>query len=249
MAPVAPNWEEHSPGMYDFYKDPKNNPLSTPSGLLEFESMDLKKYFPDDKERGPVPHWVECSEMHDERLGGERARNYPLLVVSNHPRHRVHANLDDNNWFHEIPTCKVRGADGYLYEPVLMNPVDAAARGIAEGDVVKIYNERGAVLCGARVWERIMPGVIYVDHGSRADYIIPGKLDRGGAINLITPHNIISKNCAGMVSSGFLAEAERADMKDLMQKYPEAFHKPYDKASGLAFERVLAKKNPEELPG
>ncbi len=242
VAPVAEDWESHSPGMYDFYKDPKNNPLTTPSGLLEFESLDLKKYFPEDKERQPVPHWVESSESHDERIGGERAKKYPLLVVSNHPRHRVHANLDDNDWFHEIVTCKVRGADGYLYEPVWIHPSDAAARGIVDGDVVKIFNERGTVLCGARVWERIMPGVIYVDHGARTDYIVPGELDRGGAINLITPHNIISKNCAGMVSSGFLAEAERADLDELKRKYPEIFNKPYDRASGLDFERVLVKK-------
>ena len=46
-------------------------------------------------------------------FGSERAKKYPLLVVSNHPRWRVHAQLDDITWFHEIPTCKVRGPDGY----------------------------------------------------------------------------------------------------------------------------------------
>ena len=86
-----------------------------------------------------------------------------------------------------------------------------------------------------------MPGVAYVDHGSRSDFIVPGELDRGGAINLITPHNTTSKNCAGMVSSGFLAEVERVNIDQLRQQYPQAFNKPYDKASGLAFERVLVK--------
>ncbi len=241
VAPVDPDWEEHSPGMYDFYKDPANNLLTTPSGLLEFESIDLKTYFPEDMERQPVPHWVESSDFHDERLGGVRAKKYPLLMVSNHPRHRVHANLDDNDWFHEIVTCKVRGADGYLYEPVWMNPADAEARGIADGDVVNVYNERGGVLCGAKVWERIMPGVVYVDHGARADYLVPGELDRGGAINLISPHNVISKNCAGMVSSSFLVEAERVDLDDLRRKFPDAFDKPYDRDSGLDFERIITK--------
>ncbi|MGN1003642.1 MAG: molybdopterin-dependent oxidoreductase [Oscillospiraceae bacterium] len=242
VAPVDPDWENHSAGMYDFYVDPKNNPLTTPSGLLEFESQNLKKYFPDDKERPPVPHWIEKSDMHDERIGGTRAMKYPLLVVSNHPRHRTHANLDDNQWFHEIVTCKVRGEDGYLYEPAWIHPIDAEARGIKDGDIVKVYNERGAVLCGARVWERIMPGVISVDHGSRADFIIPGELDRGGAINLITPHNVISKNCAGMVCSAFLTEVEKVDINALRAQYPEAFNKPYDKSSGLVFERVIVKK-------
>jgi trimethylamine-N-oxide reductase (cytochrome c) len=228
--------------MYDFFLDPQNNPLSTPSGLLEYESVDLKKFFPDDKERPPVPHWVESSDFHDERIGGERAKKYPLLVISNHPRHRTHANLDDNAWFHEIVTSKVRGQDGYLYEPMWLHPSEAEKRGIADGDICKIYNERGTVLVGAKVWERIMPGVAYVDHGSRADYIVPGELDRGGAINLITPHNVTSKNCAGMVCSGFLVEVERADMDELRRKYPDTFNKPYDQAYGLILERVLVKE-------
>jgi anaerobic selenocysteine-containing dehydrogenase len=241
VAPVDPNWETHPAGMYEFYEDPAANPLSTPSGLLEFESLDLKKYFPEDKERPPVPHWVEKSDLHDERLSSTRADAYPLLVISNHPRHRVHANLDDNNWFHEIVTCKVRGADGYLYEPLWLHPEEAAKRGISDGDVCKVFNERGGVLVGARVWERIMPGVAYVDHGSRADFIVPGELDRGGAINVITPHNVTSKNCAGMVCSGFLVEVERVDLDELRRQYPEAFNKPYDKASGLRFDRVIVK--------
>jgi trimethylamine-N-oxide reductase (cytochrome c) len=42
-----------------------------------------------------------------------------------------------------------------------------------------------------------------------------------------------------MVTSGFLVEAERADLDGLRKKYPEAFNRPYDRASGLRFERVL----------
>ena len=48
-----------------------------------------------------------------------------------------------------------------------------------------------------------------MDHGASADFIIPGKLDRGGAINLIAPDGLTSKNCAGQATSGFLAEVER----------------------------------------
>jgi len=90
------------------------------------------------------------------------------------------ARLDDVNWFHEIPTSKVRGPDEYLYEPIWIHPSDAAGRGIENGDVVRIFNERGGVLVGAYVTERIMPGTVYVDHGARCDPIIPGELDRGG---------------------------------------------------------------------
>jgi trimethylamine-N-oxide reductase (cytochrome c) len=73
-----------------------------------------------------------------------------------------------------------------MYEPLWIHPQTAVGRGIQSGDIVKAYNQRGAVLCGAIVWERIMPGVVYVDHGARVDWIIPGELDRGG-YNLISP--------------------------------------------------------------
>ncbi len=89
--------------------------------------------------------------------------------------------------------------------------------------------------------ERVIAGIIYVDHGSRYDPIVPGKLDRGGAINTITPHNTTSRNCAGMVTNGFLVEAEKANLDELRAKYPEAFNRPYDRASGLTMERVLYK--------
>jgi trimethylamine-N-oxide reductase (cytochrome c) len=161
-------------------------------------------------------------------------------VISNHPRWRCHANHDDITWTREIPTCKVVGPDGYRYEPVWLNPATAAERGIESGDVVTVYNERGAVLCGAYVTERLMPGCIYVDHGARYDPIVPGELDRGGAINTLTPHNLTSKNSTGMVSSGFLAEVERTDLEDLQRRYPEAFGRPYDEGAGLLLERVLA---------
>ena len=112
------------------------------------------------------------------------------------------------------------------------------ARGIESGDIVKVYNDRGAVLCGAYVTERLMPGVAYVDHGARCDWIIPGELDRGGAINLITPDGVISRNCPGQATSGFLAEVEKvtmAQMEEWKNQYPEAFAREYDPASGLRF--------------
>ena len=145
--------------MIEFYEDPEKYPMTTPSGKLEFYSERLAKHFPDDMERPPVPHWIEKSDFHDERLSSERAKNYSLLVISNHPRWRVHAQMDDMNWFHEIETGKVKGPDGYHYEPAWIHPSEAEKRGIKNGDVVTIYNERGKVLCGAYVTERIMPGI------------------------------------------------------------------------------------------
>ena len=71
-----------------------------------------------------------------------------------------------------------------------------------------------AVLGGAYVTERVMPGAISIDHGAKYDPIVPGELDRGGAINTITPHHLASKNATGMATSGFLVEVERVNLDE-----------------------------------
>jgi trimethylamine-N-oxide reductase (cytochrome c) len=149
-------------------------------------------------------------------------------------------------WLREIRTCKIKGPDGYFYEPLWLHPTDAVARGITDGDVVRIFNERGGVLAGAWVTERIRPGAVYIDHGARWDPIVPGVLDRGGAINTITPHRTTSKNAAGMVCSGFLVEVEKVDLAALAATYPEAFNRPYHPAAGLCRERVLEDNEPTD---
>ena len=236
IIPAHPDWDKVPPGLRAFHDDPDNNRLLTPSGKIEFFSQNLAKYFPDDEERPPVPHWIESGVSHDERISSVRAETYPLLVVSNHPHWRMHANCDDITWCREAKTAKVRGFDGYQYEPLWLNPADAEARGIADGDIVRIFNERGALLAGAYVAERIMEGSISMDHGARYDPIIPGEFDRGGAINTITPHNKTSKNATGMVCSSFLVEVEKVtpEMMDEWKKdYPEAFARTIDPAQGV----------------
>jgi hypothetical protein len=86
-----------------------------------------------------------------------------------------------------------------------------------------------------------MPGVISIDHGSKYDPIVPGKLDRGGAINTIVPHKLTSKNAAGMATCGFLAEFERVDLDKLTAQYPEAFNRPFHHAAGTCIESFLDK--------
>ncbi len=244
VLPTAKDWEKDVVGLRPFYGDPENNPLPTPSGKLEFYSERIAATYPDDEERPPIPKWVEKSAMHDERLSSWRAKAYPLLLMSNHGRWRVHSQADDISWSREVITCKVRGWDGYMYEPVWIHPSEAAKRGIKMGDIVMVHNERGIVLCGARVWERVMPGVAYVDHGARHDPIIPGKVDRGGAINTISGDGITSKRCVGQATSGYLVEVSlvSGEMMDRWQREnPEAFAREYDGASGLRFDAWIDK--------
>ncbi len=239
--PTREDWADLPAGLIRFHDDPEGHPLSTPSGKLEYYSTALAEIFPDDAIRGPVPKWIEEGDGHQERISSKRAREYPFLIVSNHPRWRVHANHDDVTWLREIPTCKVDGPDGYKYEPVWVNPVDAVKLGLKSGDIARIYNERGAVLGGVIVSERIMPGAIYQDHGARVDPIIPGSggFDRGGANNLIAPYPTTSKNAHGEVTSGYLVNIEKVDVFQLAEEYPEAFGRKYDSCSGVVVDEYL----------
>jgi trimethylamine-N-oxide reductase (cytochrome c) len=72
-----------------------------------------------------------------------------------------------------------------------------------------------------------------MDHGARYDPIVLGELDRGGAINTITPHHTTSKNATGMVCSGFLVEVARVDLDELIRKYPEVWKRPFSRHAGL----------------
>jgi len=85
-----------------------------------------------------------------------------------------------------------------------------------------------------------MPGVIYIDHGAKWDPIVPGVIDRGGAINTIVPGRTTSLNAVGHAVSGFLAEVEKTDLEALRRKYPEAFAKPYNPNAGPGLDALMA---------
>jgi trimethylamine-N-oxide reductase (cytochrome c) len=174
---------------------------------------------------------------HDETPFGEKAKTYPLLVCSTAARFRVHVQGDDIAWFREIETVKVKGWDGYGYEPIWIAPEDAAARGIKAGDIVKLFNEQGIILVAARITERVQPGSVIVQKGSRVDPIAP-HIDRGGAMNLICPPRRISKHCVGFVVTNYLVECaklEQAEYDEWKQKYPDAFARDYDEAIGINY--------------
>lgn len=232
-SPHVKNWEEDHAGFYDFYKDPEGNPLSTPTGKIEIYSTALQTNFPDDMERKPYPQYIAATERFHEYREDPKHDAYPFLLVSNHPRWRVHANFDDNAWLREIETCKVKGPDGYLYEPVWINPKDAVKLGVVTGDVVKVFNDRGWTLGGAYITERINSEVVLQDHGARLDPIEPGISDRGGANNLIAPQETTSANCAGEVTSGYLVGVEKVDVFELARQYPQTFNRSYHADQGV----------------
>lgn len=235
VIPTAEDWEDDPVANTAFYNDPESNPLSTPTGKVEYYSTGLAEHYPDDKERPIVPGFVPYGETHTESMLHPRSKEHPFLLITNHPRWRVHAQNDCNSWFREIETCKVTGPDGYGYEPIWVNSVDAGRLGLQNGDIVRLYNERGAVLGGVRVSERLAVGSLYQDHGARVDTIKVGELDRAGANNLICPLGTTSKNCPGEVTNGFLCNIEKVDVLAMAEEHPEQFNREYDPATGVLF--------------
>ncbi len=97
-------------------------------------------------------------------------------------------------------------------EPVWIHPDDAAARGIAGGDVVRIFNERGAILAGAVITEGLLPGVIQLSTGAWYDPQEPGRigaLDKHGNPNVLTPDKGTSSLGQGPSAHSALVEMER----------------------------------------
>ncbi|MDR1358159.1 MAG: molybdopterin-dependent oxidoreductase [Coriobacteriales bacterium] len=240
---LDPDWRDMPRGMYNFYEDPESFPLDTPSGKIEFWSQALADHFPDDQERQPMAKWIiggseEDGWMHDETPYGEKAKTYPLLLCSTAGRYRTHVQGDDIFWFREIETVKVRCWDGYEYEPVWIAPEDAGPRGIKNGDIVKIFNDQGIILCAARISARIIPGSVDVAKGSRVDPIAP-HIDRGGSTNLISPPRYISKHCAGFAVTNYLVEVARLEREEYelwKAQYPDAFERDYDYAIGINYD-------------
>jgi len=187
----------------------KAHELGTYSGKIEFVSESLRKAFPDDAERPTMPQFIPSWEGHESPL----ASRYPLQLLSPHPRYSFHTHYDKHaRWLDEIPQHRVM-KDGYAYWPARVNPKDASARGIRNGDVIKLYNDRAAVLCAAVVTERVREGVVHSPVSSaKYDPLEPGNprsVDRGGCVALLTPGRMMSKNVPGMAPNSCLIEMEK----------------------------------------
>ncbi|MFC1901423.1 molybdopterin-dependent oxidoreductase [Chloroflexota bacterium] len=202
--PVTLQWfYEGTPCKTDDIGNPKRgtdkaHELSTPSGKIEFVSQSLLKQFPDDEERPVIAHYIPGWEHYDSEL----ASKYPLQLITPHVRYSYHTHYDNHvPWINEIPGHRVI-KDGYSWWVVRIHPDDAKPRGINDKDIVKMYNDRGAVLGIAQLTERIKPGAIHSYQASaRYDPLEPGNpksVDRGGCVNLLTPSRMVSKNAPGM---------------------------------------------------
>ncbi len=181
----------------DFRADPLLNALGTASGKFELYSRTIEKYGYDDCP--PHATWMEPLE----RTGRSDSR-YPLHIVSNHPQMRLHSQL-----------CGTINRNSYEVagrEPCWMNPQDAKARGLKDGDVVRVFNQRGQILAGLKVTDEIMPGAIRINEGGWYDPVNsrdPNTLCAWGDVNVLTTGVATSRLAQGNCGHTAVAEVER----------------------------------------
>ena len=139
----------------DFRADPEKHPLKTPSGKIEIGSETIAKLGYDDCP--PHPVWIAPAEW----LGSAQAKRFPLHLVTNQPATRLHSQMDPGSF---SAGGKVAGR-----EPIRINTADAARRNIRDGDVVRVFNDRGACLAGAVVDDGVVPQVAVMATGAWLD--------------------------------------------------------------------------------
>jgi anaerobic selenocysteine-containing dehydrogenase len=117
-----------------------------------------------------------------------------------------------DSWTNDIKDHRILKEDGHYYWIIRLNPKDAKARGITDGDLVRAFNDRGAVILVAQVTERLPPGTVH-SYESCADYDplgAPGESpDRAGCVNILTPKRYITPTSTAMANNSCLIQVER----------------------------------------
>ena len=183
-----------------FRADPAANPLKTPSGKIEIFSEKIASFGYDDCPGHAT--WMEPIEW----LGSKKAERFPLHMLSDQPADKLHSQLDHSP---HAKATKVKGR-----QPVTLHPEDAAARGIAEGDLLRVFNDRGACLASARLSDRIRRGVVRLSTGAWFDPEDSGSnvpLEKHGNPNALTLDIGSSKLSQGCIAQTCLVEIERFD--------------------------------------
>ncbi|MCK9260411.1 MAG: molybdopterin-dependent oxidoreductase [Azoarcus sp.] len=183
-----------------FRANPVDHPLPTPSGRIELHSAAIARL--GFSECPGHPAWRPPSEW----LGAPNADRYPLHLISDQPDTRLHSQLD------HAPASQATKIDGK--EPVYLNPEDAAERDIRDGDIIRIFNDRGACLAGARVDPMVMRGVIRLSTGSWYSPQRPGdhdpvNLELSGNPNVLTQDVGSSRLGQGCSAMSCLVEVRR----------------------------------------
>jgi biotin/methionine sulfoxide reductase len=193
-----PRGPKPSFGFEAFRRDPDGSSLPTPSGRIEIFSETIASFGYADCPGHPT--WLEPAEW----LGGPLARRFPLHLIADNPATRLHSQLDVGAF---SQSSKIQGR-----EPIRMHPSDAGPRGIADGDIVRVFNDRGSCLAGAVVTDAIRQGVVQLSTGAWYDPLDPSDVDAlcvHGNPNVLTRDVGTSRLAQGCAGQHALVEIER----------------------------------------
>ena len=135
-----------------FRADADKHPLSTPSGKIEIFSAVIDGFGYADCPGHAV--WLEPFE----RLGGAGSDQFPLHLISPQPKRKLHSQYDQSAY---SQAGKIRGR-----EPLTLHPIAAAQRGIKAGDLLRVFNDRGACVVGAQISEGVKEDVVILPTGA-----------------------------------------------------------------------------------
>ena len=156
---------------------------------------------------GNLPPMAQMTMGGRDTFYSKDAEKYPLLMSSPHSYYRMHSFLDNSPWL---------SGDCYRHA-VWMSVADAKARGIRDGDLVKVYNDIGEVIIPAYVTSRIVPGTVAIHHGGwykpseEESRLMPDGIDRRGAPNLLTHENDLPDTIVGMFPCKGLVQIEKRE--------------------------------------
>jgi molybdopterin guanine dinucleotide-containing S/N-oxide reductase-like protein len=193
---TMPELEEHGHVPLAFHADPQapfrpytSGPLPTPSGKVEFYSESLAAAGLDALPRFVPPvesRWSKSAERYPLELLGRKNDNYMNSTFANLPGHR-----------------KMEARSEHRLE---IHPADAQSRGLADGDPVRVFNDRGSIDLIAKLNPDLPAGVV----AARLDW---ARLHPDGAnINALTSERLTDIG-GGATFYSVLVEVEKAEVR------------------------------------
>lgn len=175
----------------DFRIDPDEHPLQTPSGKIELYSETIAGFGYEDSPA--MPSWIAPEEW----LG--RAEDDQFHLLTPQPERQLHGQLYQAR-SHNAPTA------------IRLNAGDASRTGLRSGEVVSVFNERGACLARVEIDENIRPRVAIMPTGAwfAPDADDPA-LERNGNPNVLTDDRRTSRLGQGSAAQSVLVRIAKRD--------------------------------------
>lgn len=185
---TLPQLQDGGRMMNAFRADPAAHPLPTPSGKIQIASDAIAGFGYEDCPGHPV--WRAPRE--------QPSASYPFWLIANQPATRLHSQLDFGDYS--------RSGKRNGREVCSLHPLDAQRLGIADNDVIELYNARGHLLASAALTEAIRPGVVRLPTGAWYDPVDPTAarpLCRHGNPNVLTQDigtSALAQGCTGQIA-------------------------------------------------